>query len=63
MRRDSILFGLTLLATFAGLGMVLYGEWIHTRPLVYVGGFLVLGAIGLMTGALAKMEDAEGSSH
>jgi hypothetical protein len=56
-----MLFGLTIVAVFAGLGMVLGGEWFHARPVVYAGGAVVLGAIGVMTGALMRMKDPEGA--
>jgi NADH:ubiquinone oxidoreductase subunit 6 (subunit J) len=59
MNSQTTLFGATLLAVFAGLGLVLGGEWIHMRPLVYVGGVVVLGAVGVMTTALMRMRDPE----
>jgi hypothetical protein len=65
MQRDTSLFGAMLLGVVVGLGLVLGGEWYQMRSLAYIGGAVVLGAVGVMTGALMWMDEPESaeSSH
>lgn len=61
MSRETTVFGVSVLAVVVGLGVLLFGEFIHDRTLVVGGGVVVLVGCGIMTRYVAGLPDTDHS--
>lgn len=55
MNQESASFGVGIVGIVIGLAVLLSGEYVHVRSVVYGGGVIMLAAVSVMAIAVARL--------